>query len=335
MDKLFWSLVDEMDINGIDLYAGGLLFVFLWIILITVTVIVTSWLIKHKEKRTWKIPALVLMGILFLTLLEIPLKLTYQKANSVTRDRELLEMMKNDGRTPEFVLNKEYYVLPCPLQKFIDNGWDRSWWKGNAVTVHELPQSEKEIEIFSLPTAYGYLRLVVRYDDETGYDLADGIVIAAVYDSSTKQTELNASPNVDFFITPFGMTENISFHGAEKLLGKAVSGEYVSVEKDRYREIFTDITFGNNVVFRTEAFQDYLQEEGSNQALIRQLKEGGHYDYGLYHKDITYGTYYKDYFHGPLALWIVRLIVWACLFGTAGIIILAVLLIRKQRLKQK
>ena len=97
--------------NGSDKLFGWIPFVFLLSILLLITVLVTIWLKHHKEKKTWKNPTLVLSGILLLMVIEIPLKIIYKNCNTVSRDPELLGMLKNDDETSEFILNRDYYAF--------------------------------------------------------------------------------------------------------------------------------------------------------------------------------------------------------------------------------
>ena len=256
MDELFWSFADDLDVNRLDWLFGGGTFLFGWFILILITVLVTVWLVRHKEKRTWKIPALVLSGILCLTLLEIPLKIIYKNVNSVSRDPELLGMLKNDSDTSEFILDGAYYALPCPLQVFMDNGWNRIRKNGSFTDIHEMPNEHPEIIFYHLSTSYGSLELVVEYEGESRYEPGEGTVTAAIYTSSKGQTELYASPNTDFFVTKHGMTENTSFHESSKVMGGKLDGHAMKIQKKKAIDPLSDATLGSTVTFRPEAYQD-------------------------------------------------------------------------------
>ena len=39
------------------------------------------------------------------------------------REKEVVAFLRNDRKTPEFVLDGTYFVLPCSLSDFTDNGW--------------------------------------------------------------------------------------------------------------------------------------------------------------------------------------------------------------------
>ena len=330
MDKLFWSFADDLDVNRLDWLFGGGTFLFGWFILILITVLVTVWLVRHKEKRTWKIPALVLSGILCLTLLEIPLKIIYKNVNSVSRDPELLGMLKNDSDTSEFILDGAYYALPCPLQVFMDNGWNRIRKNGSFTDIHEMPNEHPEIIFYHLSTSYGSLKLVVEYEGESRYEPGEGTVTAAIYTSSKGQTELYASPNTDFFVTKHGMTENTSFHESSKVMGGKLDGHAMKIQKKKAIDPLSDATLGSTVTFRPEAYQD--AEERS-----RNSEDWKRYGYGCALYDLYQSDYSKarDAVQKLMPLTTVRAIVWAGLFCVSGIVILTVVLIRKHREKQR
>ena len=326
MDRLFWSLADEMDVNGFDELFGWIPFVFLLSVLLLITVLVTIWLKHHKEKKTWKIPTLVLSGILLLMVIEIPLKIIYKNCNTVSRDPELLGMLKNDDETSEFILNRDYYALPCPLQNFIDNGWDRINKDRSLVDIHEMLDEHPEVLFFQIATPYGKLILVVEYGGESGYEPGEGMVTAAVYTSHKDQTELYASPNKDYFVTKNGMTENTSFHAASEIMDGKLDGHPMKIEKRKGDDPFSDITYGNTVTFRPEAYKD--AEERSRKSEAWKKYGVGCASYNLYQSSASET---RD----SLSIQTVRWIVWAFVFGATGIIILAVNLIRKRRSKQK
>ena len=60
---------------------------------------------------------IIAIGIVSLVTVDRLVKTDYCKK------KEIIFLLRNDQKTPEFVLNGAYYSLPCNLSDFTKNGW--------------------------------------------------------------------------------------------------------------------------------------------------------------------------------------------------------------------
>ena len=149
--------------------------------------------------------------------MEIPARETYKKYNSLCRNHEILSTLQNDEHTPEFILDGKYYSLPCPLKKFIDDGWvnirDN---KSNTLSIISISIGPEEYALLTLPTSYGSLSLIVC-SGSNYRNIEDSIVAGAFYTSNMLRTNLDTLPNDNFFVTKNGLTETTAFQQAQEL----------------------------------------------------------------------------------------------------------------------
>ena len=328
MEKLFWALFDQLDINRLEFVVWFFVALVLLIFLFGSTIIIAVRIKHNSESNNWKVPFFVCFGILLLILLEIPLRLIYYEANGTCKDRDQIALLQNTEDSPEFILYNQHYTLPCPLHEFIDHGWDELLIEKSIVDIHDLFKDTSDTVAIELPTSYGFLTLVVKYERETEMRLSEGMVIAALYASKTNQVQLYSSPNCNAFVTKNGITENTSFHKASQLMGKNTHGEYMIIEKNQNIDIFYDETFGNFIVFSTNLFEDHF--------VIRSTGFGP-CSFWIEHKD---GSKRDDLIHysfnankhmitKPLSLWAVRGIIYLSLLCLIIIVFLFIHISRK------
>ena len=104
----------------------------------------------------------------------------------------------------------------------------------------------------------------------------------------------------------------------------------MKIELAQVDDILSRTPLGNTLTFLPEAYK-YAEERSRNSEAYKKYGYGCAF-YDLYQSDVSEA---KEAVQNTLSLGAVRLIVWACLFGSAGIIILAVILFQKRRLKQE
>ena len=109
-----------------------------------------------------------------------------------------------------------------------------------------------------------------------------------------------------------------------------LDGHPMRIEKRKGDDPLSDITYGNTVTFRPEAYKN--AEERSRNSEAWKKYGVGCASYNLYQSSASET---REPSRDSLSIQTVRWIVWAFVFGAAGIIILAVILIRKKRSKQK
>ena len=224
------------------------------VIAITV-VIVLFFVLKAlftENKHVRRIPFWVLLGFYFLVTLDVIITLPYKEYNSVCRDSKILNLLKNDETTPEFVLDGKYYVLPCELKNFIDDGWTITRTKeGQRTDIENIALKDSGYAMFTIATPYGELSLVVDVSDRREQGIRNVMVIGAFYTSNKHRKELYRLPNPNYFVTKNGLTENTEFQQARELTSEVSTKVLYVMERDQTEPMAPNI-FGNCYDLLTE-----------------------------------------------------------------------------------
>ncbi len=244
-----------MDYLSLLLLTVGILIVFIVIGVIGIASESHNWSDPYKMVRNC---ILILLSIVALIGGDAGLRTVYKNHHSVCRNKDILSLLKNDLATPEFVLENSYYSLPFRFQQLIDNGWDSVLTKKEreSVSLDLLSLYEGAYADFLIFTPYGQINLIVTQTTQSN-NIGDAIVVGVYYRSGMEKKELEVSPNPDFFVTKYGLTETTSYEMARELTaGKIDQSSFWFTPRTEGKAI--DLKYyGNNYDFRTQNLIEY------------------------------------------------------------------------------
>ena len=116
-------------------------------------------------------------------------------------DTEILTLLKNDNSTSEFVMDGDYYQLPCPLECFIQNDW-RILGDQKIEDLRLPPQSWARI------TLDRFFHLVVVNYTTQSRNVADAMVVSI---TAWPRKELDPEYKDDYFVTKQGINAVSSY----------------------------------------------------------------------------------------------------------------------------
>lgn len=244
---------------GLDYLELSLKTIGVILLCVLITIILTLILKKlHVNKHIIRIPLWLLLFVFLFGIIEIPLGEIYRNRNALCKDPEVLNKLQNDATTAEFVLDGEYYSLPCSLRKFMNDGWiSVTNGKGENVFIDNLFLDHDGYALFSLPTSYGTLSIVVDLTCVKDYGIGNARVIGAFYTSDTHRKDLDKLPNLNFFVTKNGVTETTSFQQAREQT-KGFNQECIRVAKRNQTEPMSPDVYGNCYDLMTSQIPDEI-----------------------------------------------------------------------------
>lgn len=213
---------------------------------VLITIILTLILKKlHLNKHIVRIPLWLFLFVIMFGIFEIPFGEIYKYRNSICQDPSILGKLKNDKTTTEFVLDGEYYSLPCSLKQFINNGWiNAKTVKGECIPVENLSLDTEGEAVLSLATSYGTLSLIAEISSVKDCGIENAKVIGAFYISNERRKDLNKLPNTNFFVTKNGITETTEFQRAREI-EEGLSSQCIFVMKYDLGEGLSSDIYGN------------------------------------------------------------------------------------------
>ena len=130
----------------------------------------------------------------------------------VCRDREILDLLKNDVDTPECIIDGKYYRLPCTLKDFENNGWAFDYEKEDIADEEQIVPGT----VFQL--IYGGLVIYAVNASEDKISMGDMEVVQIRY-TRPKQNSVIGREN--FFVTKYGITEKTNWRTVNRLFKKS------------------------------------------------------------------------------------------------------------------
>lgn len=131
--------------------------------------------------------------------------------NTYCTDENLICQLKNDGHTPEFILDGEYFTLPVPVSDFTDRGW--------VLDLSNIDDGLRPKDVVLEPGMCAWVELI-KDERELNVRILNDTDAKATLDNGSviRLQAWKQDGAADSLVLSYGITLNTSFRDANKAI---------------------------------------------------------------------------------------------------------------------